>query len=198
MDTISIVLLVFILIPMLLEGPGVVLVLFEPIRTLLGAIVRKVCKLPGFNYDTGAFGMLGLIASTATSDEVLLAGKKLLLQMQQHRLAYPPSQRACVMYLISQALWIVKIRDPMEQLFQQQQAAKNQHDNQNRQQRTSVSASAWRAILGINPKENDIKVVTKSFRKLAQSAHPDRGGSNERMSQLNWAMGQARQELSID
>ena len=53
--------------------------------------------------------------------------------------------------------------------------------------------SAWREIL-TNPKS--LEDAETKYRFLARNAHPDRGGSHDRMSELNKAIADARRELS--
>ena len=55
---------------------------------------------------------------------------------------------------------------------------------------------SWREILGVDDDVNDFNEVRSSFRRLAWTAHPDRGGSEEQMSELNTAFAQARDALT--
>ena len=52
----------------------------------------------------------------------------------------------------------------------------------------------WRQILGASPTEN-IESVRSKYRTLASQNHPDRGGSAERMTEINRAWEQAQQAL---
>jgi hypothetical protein len=54
----------------------------------------------------------------------------------------------------------------------------------------------WRQILGFGPTEKvGAQLATARFRSLAQQAHPDRGGSHDRMAELNAAIEEAQREL---
>jgi hypothetical protein len=53
----------------------------------------------------------------------------------------------------------------------------------------------WRATLGIKSDVRDFDAVKNIYRERASEYHPDRGGSDERMAELNAALKQARAEL---
>lgn len=54
----------------------------------------------------------------------------------------------------------------------------------------------WRSVLGFAAGERpDAATIEARYRRLAMDAHPDRGGSTERMAQLNKARDEARQEI---
>ena len=52
----------------------------------------------------------------------------------------------------------------------------------------------WRHVLGFKETPTFIEAQSR-FYKLAQTAHPDKGGSESRMKELNWAIAQAKSEL---
>lgn len=52
----------------------------------------------------------------------------------------------------------------------------------------------WRDVLGVG-QSDAIERVEQSYRRLAAEAHPDRGGSHDRMSELNRAVAEARKAL---
>ena len=52
---------------------------------------------------------------------------------------------------------------------------------------------AWWSVLGVAP-EVTLDTVETAYRTLARAAHPDAGGSHERMARLNAARDQARAE----
>ena len=58
--------------------------------------------------------------------------------------------------------------------------------------RGKPAPKGWREILG-DP--GDLKAAMDAYRALSRVAHPDAGGSHERMVELNAAMEQARKEL---
>lgn len=58
-------------------------------------------------------------------------------------------------------------------------------------------ASDWRSVFGLSDVEHTIAVSTVRIlhRKMALKAHPDRGGTNEAMANLNAALAAAEEEL---
>lgn len=55
----------------------------------------------------------------------------------------------------------------------------------------------WREILGIRPEiKPNAEFIRNTYRELAAKHHPDRGGSAERMAEINAARDQALQEIS--
>lgn len=59
---------------------------------------------------------------------------------------------------------------------------------------SSVTRS-WRDVIGVGENERDLAIVRGFYRSQASRLHPDRGGSDAAMSELNAAMRQAEQEL---
>lgn len=58
-----------------------------------------------------------------------------------------------------------------------------------------TTARGWREVLGVGPEERDFAKVQDKYRRLAAVHHPDRGGTAELMSELNWAWNQAQEAL---
>jgi len=58
-----------------------------------------------------------------------------------------------------------------------------------------AAPKGWREVIGVPAGEQDLAAVRAAYRRRAQSAHPDRGGSHEEMATLTAAMRQAEQEL---
>jgi hypothetical protein len=56
-------------------------------------------------------------------------------------------------------------------------------------------AADWRSTFGITDSRPSLDVVERRYRELAQTAHPDKGGSDEEMARLNVAIESARAEL---
>lgn len=54
----------------------------------------------------------------------------------------------------------------------------------------------WREVLGVGPLERDMAVIRLAFKRAASSAHPDKGGSHQAMTDLNAALAAAEKELS--
>lgn len=59
-----------------------------------------------------------------------------------------------------------------------------------------TSVRGWREILRVEPTEASLDVVRGQYRRLAAVHHPDRGGDDAAMSELNWAWAQAQQSLA--
>ena len=62
---------------------------------------------------------------------------------------------------------------------------------------------SWQEVLEISPTGADLvpnaallAIAEQRYRRLAQEHHPDRGGSHERMAELNDAIRRAREELT--
>lgn len=54
----------------------------------------------------------------------------------------------------------------------------------------------WRDVLMLAHDERSLEDAERAFKQLARHAHPDNGGSHEKMAALNAAMTAARQELN--
>lgn len=59
-----------------------------------------------------------------------------------------------------------------------------------------VPRKTWREILGIHPQEKDLGMIRPRFLEKAKQAHPDNGGSNEHMSEVNRAWEEAQAEIA--
>jgi hypothetical protein len=57
-----------------------------------------------------------------------------------------------------------------------------------------VTQRPWRDVLGVPGTNPSLADVELRYRELARDAHPDRGGSHERMAELNAAIAAARGE----
>jgi hypothetical protein len=55
---------------------------------------------------------------------------------------------------------------------------------------------SWREILGITATNVSRSDVDEAYRRKAADAHPDKGGSNDRMAELNRARAEAKEALS--
>jgi hypothetical protein len=55
----------------------------------------------------------------------------------------------------------------------------------------------WHEVLGVMPMA-DVEVVKAAFKASAKSAHPDGGGTDERMSELNAAYEEAKKERGFE
>lgn len=56
---------------------------------------------------------------------------------------------------------------------------------------------SWREIIGVPPGERDIGTIRAAYRRRAQEAHPDRGGSHDAMAELTAAMRHAEKDLGF-
>ena len=64
-------------------------------------------------------------------------------------------------------------------------------------QATRVEQPTWWHVLGFQDGPPPTLVnVERRFRRLATLAHPDRGGSHDRMQELNQARAEARRQLT--
>jgi hypothetical protein len=53
----------------------------------------------------------------------------------------------------------------------------------------------WRELLGVSPGERDLDKIKAAYRIAASRSHPDKGGSDDRMAEVNAAWDRAQQEL---
>jgi hypothetical protein len=53
-------------------------------------------------------------------------------------------------------------------------------------------SGSWWHVLGFDSPYHDLADFEAAYKRKAKSIHPDRGGSEEEMARLNWAIGQAR------
>ena len=56
----------------------------------------------------------------------------------------------------------------------------------------SNNGRSWWAVLGFGSTGHDLVDYISAYKRLAKQAHPDMGGSDEAMAQLNWAIEQAK------
>jgi hypothetical protein len=54
----------------------------------------------------------------------------------------------------------------------------------------------WREVLGLGPGSPSKEQVREAYGRLASQHHPDRGGSAERMAEINLARNEAMQEIT--
>jgi hypothetical protein len=57
------------------------------------------------------------------------------------------------------------------------------------------SKKAWNEVLGFSNKSATAEEIDAAYRRLARDRHPDRGGSNEAMAELNAARADALKEV---
>lgn len=56
--------------------------------------------------------------------------------------------------------------------------------------------NTWRDVLAFDPNQPvTLALATARYRDLSKQHHPDKGGSEAKMQELNWAMGEAKKEL---
>lgn len=58
----------------------------------------------------------------------------------------------------------------------------------------NTTGRSWREVLEAE-QGDDLAAVKARYRKLSSTRHPDKGGSEEAMSELNWAWAQAQEAL---
>ncbi len=56
-----------------------------------------------------------------------------------------------------------------------------------------AEAKPWYVVLDI-PRNSDVDAIEKAYKAKVRKSHPDVGGSHEAMSELNWAITEARSE----
>jgi hypothetical protein len=57
--------------------------------------------------------------------------------------------------------------------------------------------NTWRSVLGVEEDAPmDLEIAKSHYKKLSLRHHPDCGGTEAKMSELNWAMEEAERELS--
>lgn len=87
----------------------------------------------------------------------------------------------------------LKWDEEYKRIFREQEA----HARARQAKASRPAQPSWRQVLGLPENERDVRVIKQAYRKRAQIAHPDRGGSNDAMAKLNQAIEQAREELSF-
>lgn len=86
-------------------------------------------------------------------------------------------------------------QDPIAELLRQQEAYRLAQEEQIRreQARQQAQRAGFTKILG---PVKTLEEAKSAFRRLAKAAHPDHGGSTERMATLNQAMAEAKRVLA--
>jgi DnaJ-domain-containing protein 1 len=189
------------------------------LRELLGCAVRKLRKLPLLPERADPFELFGLDRDTASREDVTEAAQaRFGAQFARHGWAYPPSQRKLLRSYERMAQERIAFREELERLNRTEAARSERRAERAREHRRAQAQGAqsgaqaghgrrqappqpaavtgWRQVLGVGP-EHDAASIKQAYRKLASRAHPDRGGSNAFMAQLNVALAQAREELSF-
>lgn len=54
----------------------------------------------------------------------------------------------------------------------------------------------WRELLGVAATERNMATVRAAYKRLASTAHPDKGGTHQAMTDLNAALADAEKELA--
>lgn len=97
-----------------------------------------------------------------------------------------------------EALFYVLTRDFEKQVARAKAQHRAAHDYaKSQKQGTGRAQGGWRSILGLTAGESEVSAIKQAFRRKAQKAHPDKGGSAEQMAQLNKAYAQAKSELGF-
>jgi len=179
------------------------------LRECLGAALRKLQGEKSYRFGMRSFEVFGLHTNQASLAELDKAKDLLLTKMRQHPWLYPKSQQGAVEALADQFNLLITIRIRLESISREfakerQRAEerayaeeKARHYWENDEKFRTVTSYGWRQVLGLPESERDVHVIKQAYRKRAQSAHPDRGGSNDAMAKLNQAIEQAREELSF-
>lgn len=128
---------------------------------------------------------LGLDPGKVTMAALENATRELTEEMQTRWVSYPESQYKVVTLMTKKA--IERIQD-IERARQAKESASLQ---------AAAPAGDWRRILGVPNDEMDAKAIKTAYARLVRKEHPDRGGTGERMPQLNAAIEAARAEIGF-
>jgi hypothetical protein len=150
-----------------------------------GALLRR--RRPTLSYTKRWQDVFRLDPDTATTADVEAAVLRVGTRISERRWAYPASQHTALRLLASAAADQLRRRDA----YRQHQAFMHRYAEALGQR------SGWRRVLGVPMGELDVRAIKQAYRKLAQRAHPDHGGSDAAMARLNNAFAQARQELAF-
>lgn len=89
----------------------------------------------------------------------------------------------------------------MRQVLEEQAKRAREQAQEEARKRTQAaqarSSTGWRRVLNLEANERRPDVVKRAYRSLAQRYHPDKGGSENAMTELNRAYGSARKELGF-
>lgn len=58
-------------------------------------------------------------------------------------------------------------------------------------------ARGWREVLNVDGSVTSLEEVKGQYRRLSSVRHPDKGGTEAEMSELNWAWAQAQESLRV-
>jgi hypothetical protein len=87
----------------------------------------------------------------------------------------------------------------MHKMLEEQVRRAREYAQQQSSQRAQAAAArastGWRRVLGLDAGESRQDVIKRAYRSLAQRHHPDKGGSENAMTELNKAFAAARKEL---
>ncbi len=189
------------------------------VRELLGLLVRWRTRRPTYTLRADPWLLFRLNKRQALARDVHRMANRILRMMDDHRLAYPPSQRQVLLALRDGALEWLALRDAARRAFQEamarnaaQAAARGQAFSGGWPGSGGPNASAgagaqgsmsvrpvsgWRTVLGVGSAECDPAVIKRAYRVRVSKAHPDRGGSDADVSRLNVAIAEAREELGF-
>lgn len=59
-------------------------------------------------------------------------------------------------------------------------------------------ARGWREVMNVAPDESSLEEVKAQYRRLSSVRHPDKGGTEDEMAELNWAWAQAQAALNAE
>jgi hypothetical protein len=87
----------------------------------------------------------------------------------------------------------------LHRMLEEQVRRAREYAQQQSNRRTEAAAArastGWRRVLGLDAGESRQDVIKRAYRSLAQRHHPDKGGSENAMTELNKAFAAARKEL---
>ncbi|MCC5613136.1 hypothetical protein LC612_42290 [Nostoc sp. CHAB 5834] len=162
------------------------------LRELSAAFFRKLKGYPTLKTSATDSVCYSLFATEGVCSRSSLEsnGQDFLRELQENSKFYPEGQMRVAEQLLEKAL-----RHYL--LIEQEKAARCSFRQSDEVGVTPVYPTSWRTVLGMSVYERDPAKVKLAYARLARKAHPDRGGSDAAMAELNLAMQAAREELNF-
>jgi hypothetical protein len=94
-----------------------------------------------------------------------------------------------------EAAELERVHKMLEEQVRRAREYARQQSSQRAQAAAARASTGWRRVLGLDAGESRQDVIKRAYRSLAQRHHPDKGGSENAMTELNKAFAAARKEL---
>lgn len=163
-------------------------------RELIGKALRAMRRRPALPQRAGCFEVFDLHRNSSTYADVEAAVGVWVTRMRSHPWAYPLSQQQALRQHATAALSYAMTREISKQELQAEWA---EQERAELDFAARLAVRGWRAVLNLTNGECNGTAVKKAYRTLVSAAHPDRGGSDAVLAELNTAMAQAREELNF-